>query len=96
MECAFGLDKELPGMLESIDEVLLADVLREQGLSVERQKPIPICFRRKQFDEGFRADWVVGNLVLIELKFVEEIGTRPSQAVAEIPPSDEPKEPFQK
>jgi GxxExxY protein len=52
---------------------LLADALREKGLSVERQKPIPICFRGKRFDEGFRADLLVGDLVLVELKSVEAL-----------------------
>ena len=74
VECALALHKELgPGLLESVYEVLLADALREKGLSVERQKPIPICFRGKQFDEGFRADLLVGDLVLVELKSVEAL-----------------------
>lgn len=74
VECAFALHKELgPGLLESVYEVLLADALRERGLSVERQKPIPICFRGKRFDEGFRADLLVADLVLVELKSVETL-----------------------
>ena len=74
VECAFALHKELgPGLLESVYEVLLADALREKGLSVERQKPIPICFRGKRFDEGFRADLLVEDLVLVELKSVEAL-----------------------
>ena len=74
VECAFALHKELgPGLLESVYEVLLADALRERGLSVERQKPIPICFRGKRFDEGFRADLLVEELVLVELKSVETL-----------------------
>jgi GxxExxY protein len=74
VESAFALHKELgPGLLESVYEVLLADALRERGLSVERQKPIPICFRGKRFDEGFRADLLVADLVLVELKSVEAL-----------------------
>ena len=74
VECALALHKELgPGLLESVYEVLLADALREKGLSVERQKPIPICFRGKRFDEGFRADLLVEDLVLVELKSVEAL-----------------------
>ena len=74
VECAIALHKELgPGLLESVYEVLLADALREKGLSVERQKPIPICFRGKRFDEGFRADLLVADLVLVELKSVEAL-----------------------
>jgi GxxExxY protein len=45
VHAAFDLRKEAgPGLLESVYEVLLADMLREQNLAVERQKPIPINF----------------------------------------------------
>ena len=74
VECALELHRELgPGLLESVYEVLMADALRAKGLSVERQKPIPICFRGKRFDEGFRADLLVEALVLVELKSVEAL-----------------------
>lgn len=72
VECACELHKELgPRLLESVYEVLMADALRSRGLAVERQKPIPVLFRGKRFDEGFRADLLVENLVLVELKSVE-------------------------
>lgn len=72
VECAYELHKELgPGLLESVYEVPMADALRSRGLAVERQKPIPVLFRGKRFDEGFRADLLVENLVLVELKSVE-------------------------
>jgi GxxExxY protein len=71
VECAYDLHREVgPGLLESVYEVLLADALRERGYAVERQKPIPIRFRGKSFDEGFRADLLIENLVLVELKSV--------------------------
>ena len=74
VNAAFDLHKELgPGLLESGYEILLADMLRQGGLNVERQKPIPICFRAKKFDEGFRADLVVENLALVELKSIESL-----------------------
>ena len=74
VQAAFDLHKEAgPGLLESVYEVLLADMLREQNLAVERQKPISILFRGKRFDEGFRADLVVEGLVLVELKSVEAL-----------------------
>jgi GxxExxY protein len=72
VQTAFELHKEVgPGLLESVDEVLLASMLREKGFEVERQKAIPISFRGKNFDEGFRADLIVAGLVLVELKSVE-------------------------
>lgn len=74
VDCALALHREIgPGLLETVYEVLLCDALREKGLSVERQKPIPIQFRGKRFDEGFRADLIVENLVLVELKSVSAL-----------------------
>jgi GxxExxY protein len=62
-----------PGLLESVYEVALAHVLRQRGLAVARQAPIPITFEGITFDEGFRADLVVENLVLVELKSLERV-----------------------
>jgi GxxExxY protein len=74
VQAALDLHKEAgPGLLESVYEVLLADTLRDHNLAVERQKPIPISFRGKRFDEGFRADLIVEGLVLVELKPVETL-----------------------
>lgn len=74
VQAAFDLHRELgPGLLESVYEVLLASMLRERGLEVERQKPIPILFQGKHFDEGFRADLIVEKLVLVELKSIEAL-----------------------
>lgn len=73
-QAAFDLHRELgPGLLESVYEVLLADALISAGFAVERQKPIPIHFRKKSFDEGFRADLIVDSLVLVELKSIESL-----------------------
>jgi GxxExxY protein len=66
------LHKELgPGLLESVYEVILDDMLKEQGLFVEGQKAIPIIFRGKTFPETFKADLLVENQLLIELKSTE-------------------------
>jgi len=75
VDAAYALHKDLgPGLLESVYEVLLADALRQLGYEVERQHPIPICFRGKRFDEGFRADLIIEGIVLVELKSVETLG----------------------
>ncbi len=72
VDCAVRLHMELgPGLLETVYEVLLVHLLQEAGLKVERQIPIPIQFRGIQFDEGFRADVVVEDKVILELKSVE-------------------------
>jgi GxxExxY protein len=66
------LHKELgPGLLESVYEAILADMLIERGFFVERQKVIPVVFRGKVFDEMFRADIILENRLLIELKSTE-------------------------
>ncbi len=74
VQAAIDLHNELgPSLLASVCEVLLAGELRERGIEVERRKAIPISFRGKRFDEGFRADFVVANLVLVELKSIESL-----------------------
>ena len=62
-----------PGMLESAYEAVLARVLVDRGLTVERQKLIPIKFDNLVIEEGFRADIVVNGKLLIELKSVERL-----------------------
>ena len=57
-----------PGLLESVYEVALAYELEQRGLSVVRQQPIPIVYESVTFDEGFRADLVVENKVIVECK----------------------------
>ena len=62
-----------PGLLETVYEVLLAHRLQEAGLNVKRQVPIPIEFQGIRFDEGFRADLIVNDKVILELKSVESV-----------------------
>lgn len=62
-----------PGLLESVYEACLADELERRTLSAIRQQIIPIHYKGRDFDHGFKADIVVNNLVLIELKSVVEI-----------------------
>ena len=59
-------------MLESVYEVALAHEIRKRGLSVQRQVPIPVVYDGIQFDEGFTADLIVADLVIVELKAVEQ------------------------
>ena len=74
VDAAFHLHKDLgPGLLESVYEVVLAKMLEQRGLTVERQKPIPINYAGLKFDEGFRADLIVEESLLIELKSVENL-----------------------
>jgi len=71
---AVTLHKELgPGLLESVYEVVFAHELEKCGFNIERQVSIPIEYHGISFSEGFRADIVVENKVIIELKSVENI-----------------------
>jgi GxxExxY protein len=61
-----------PGLLESVYEVVLAYELKKRGLGTVRQAAIPIEYDSLQFDEGFRADIIVEDKVIVELKSVEK------------------------
>jgi GxxExxY protein len=72
VDCGFHIHKELgPGLLESVYETVLTAALVERGLSAERQRPVPINFRGIVLNEGFRADLLVENSLIIEVKSVE-------------------------
>ena len=74
VDCAVRLHIALgPGLLETVYEVILAHQLQKAGLKVERQVPIPIEFQGIRFSEGFRADIIVENSVILELKSVENV-----------------------
>jgi len=74
VEAALRIHKKVgPGLLESVYEIILADALSRQGLHVRRQVPIPVQFEGREFDEGFRADLLVENAVIIELKSIEQL-----------------------
>jgi iron complex transport system substrate-binding protein len=74
VDCAYRLHLEAgPGLLGSVYEVVLTRMLEEQGLNVRRQAPVPIRLMGLQFDEGFRADLIIEDLLLVELESVETL-----------------------
>jgi GxxExxY protein len=74
VDAAVALHRDLgPGLLESVYEVILAYELAQCGLSVRRQVPIPIRYKDVAFEEAFRADLVVENKIIIELKSIEQV-----------------------
>jgi len=74
VDCGYKLHVEAgPGLLESVYEVVLAKMLKQRGLRVRRQVSVPIELMGLTFDEGFRADLIVHDLVLVELKSVENM-----------------------
>lgn len=62
-----------PGLLESVYEIVLAHELKRRGLTATRQVPVPIRYDSIVFDEGFRADIIVEDKVILELKSVERV-----------------------
>lgn len=62
-----------PGLLESVYEAVLARQLIEQGFAVQRQKIVSFTFEGLQFDEGFRVDLLVDDLIVVELKSLHRL-----------------------
>ena len=74
VDAAYQMHEQLvPGLFESVYEVVLADILTAKGLAVRRQMPIPIRFADKIYDEGFRADLIVEDSVIVEIKSIERL-----------------------
>ena len=57
-----------PGLLESAYEECLCHELRLRGLLFARQKPLPVKYKGKRLDCGYRLDIVVENTIILELK----------------------------
>jgi GxxExxY protein len=71
---AITVHRELgPGLLESVYEKCLALELTKSGLQVCSQKEIPLTYKGLALESGFRADLIVENRVLIELKSVDQL-----------------------
>jgi GxxExxY protein len=62
-----------PGLLESVDQEVLLFELRKRGLRVEKEVPIPVVWEDVQLDVGFRADLLVENQLIVELKSIEAV-----------------------
>lgn len=74
VDAAFAVHKELgPGLLESAYEGCFAHELDLRGTKYQRQLPVPLNYKGKLIEMGFRADVLLGQKLLIELKAVEEI-----------------------
>ena len=72
--CAIEVHRALgPGLLESAYEQCLSYELGLSGLKIKRQVPVPVKYKDKTLDCGYRADIIVEGLLLIELKAVEQI-----------------------
>ena len=71
---AIKVHRELgPGLLESAYEVCLSYELRDCGLMIEAQKPLPVLYRGVKLDCGYRMDIVVEGKIILELKAIERL-----------------------
>jgi len=72
VDAAFRIHTTLgPGLLESVYDAVLAYELGRRGLRTVRQQPIPVVYENVRIDTGFRADLVVEDKVIVEIKSVE-------------------------
>jgi len=70
--CAIEVHKILgPGLLESAYEECLAFELSKAGLSLMRQKPVPVVYKTINLECGYRIDLLVENEVVVELKSID-------------------------
>jgi GxxExxY protein len=63
-----------PGLLESVYETALQYELEQEGLTVRSQLGIPMIYKEIRLDVGFRLDLLVNDLVIVEIKSVENLG----------------------
>jgi GxxExxY protein len=74
VDSALQIHRDLgPGLLESVYEIILARELGQRGFRVDRQKVICFEYHGMVFEEGFRADLVVEDQVIVEVKSVEQL-----------------------
>ena len=72
VDAAFRIHTTLgPGLLESVYDAVLAYELDRRGLRTVRQQPLPIVYETVRIDTGFRADLIVEDKVIVEIKSVE-------------------------
>ena len=62
-----------PGLLESAYEACLAFELKQLGLRVEQQKPLPVVYKDVKLECGYRIDLLVEKSVVIEIKSVDQL-----------------------
>jgi len=71
---AMELHKTLgPGLLESVYEAALSYDLKQLGLEIKTQVPMPLVYKEVRQDVGYRIDMLVNNKVIIEIKSIENL-----------------------
>ena len=74
VDSAFRVHTTLgPGLLETVYQAALAYELKKRGLKVALERGIPAVYEEVRLDLGFRADIIVENKVIIEIKSIESL-----------------------
>jgi iron complex transport system substrate-binding protein len=74
IDCGFEVHRDIgPGLLETAYEAFLAACLADRGLHVEIQKLVPVTYREIVVRDAFRADLLVEQKLVIEVKSVERL-----------------------
>lgn len=74
VDAAYKIHRRLgPGLLESAYQAILKYELEKRGFQIEAEKAIPVIYDGVNLGDGFRADLIVENKVIVELKSVENI-----------------------
>ena len=74
IDCSLKVHKVLgPGLLESVYQAALAYELEKRGLKVKSEQAIPVVYEEVKLELGFRADLIVENKVIVEIKSIEAL-----------------------
>lgn len=72
--CAIDVHKAIgPGLLENVYQECLLYELIKKGLKAEKEKPLPVIYKEIKMEVGYRADIMVEDKVIVELKSVEAL-----------------------
>lgn len=82
LDCAFAIHREFgPGLLESAYEAAFAEELRVRGVPYSRQTAVPLVYRGRPLEVGFRADLLIADSLLIELKAGDLLPVHQAQVI---------------
>ena len=74
VDVAYHIHRQLgPGLLESCYHAIMKYELEKRGLHVLSKEPVPVVWEEVRVDKGFEADLIVEDVVIVELKSVEQL-----------------------
>jgi GxxExxY protein len=79
-----------PGLLESIYEAALSRELRLRDIAVERQITLPVNYKGEVLECHVKLDLLVEGNVIVEIKALEKLMTRPQGTASNLPETSEP------